>query len=139
MKGYYKVISLQIFPYDILVSINQTDKEVLKVLKNFGVSKSACAGMLNIPKGTNARYTMTDANHSIIRFKHLDDKIKMIGSVVHECFHAAHFILDRAGLKFDLDHSDEAFAYTTQYLTVEILRWLEDEVYINKVTSRKNN
>ena len=44
-----------------------------------------------------------------------------IGILVHECFHAAEFILDYVGV-VHCTESSEAFAYLLQYILNEIVK-----------------
>lgn len=72
----------------------------------------------NVPEITSDAHTFynTDFKNVMIWFK---EKYPSPCLVAHECFHAAHYILGRTGLKLT-DDSEEAYAYYLEYLIREI-------------------
>ena len=117
------IIKLIVYPFNILVSIGQSDKEIEKVLNNLGIFNGI--DELIMDETVRGRTLMLDSNQTIIRLKFNKNKNEFISLISHEIFHAATFILYKIGLEFDINKSDEAYAYLIEYLTKQIL----DEVY----------
>jgi len=116
MKNVFEIINLHIYHFDVVVSINQTDKQFSKSMKGQDMTDSD--GLFNLPKTTNARAVMLPSNLSVIRFK-IKDKIPH-GVIAHEVFHISTFIMERIGMEFIIMKSDEAYAYLINYLVDEI-------------------
>lgn len=116
MKKSFNVIPLVIYPFDVVVSINQTDKEFCKSMKGQDMTDSE--GLFNLPKTTSARCVMLPSNLTVIRFK--IDKEICHDHIAHEIFHAATFIMERIGMEFIVMKSDEAYAYLIGYLTKKV-------------------
>lgn len=117
------IVKLIIYPFDVLVSIGHTDKELQKILNNLGVFEGFDELIMN--ETTRGRTLMLDSNQTIIRLKFNKNRNEFISLISHEIFHAVTFVLYKIGLEFDINKSDEAYAYLIEYLTKQIL----DEVY----------
>lgn len=109
------IIPLEVYPFDVMVSIGQTDAELKKSLERKSVEweDKMCL------KG-NGLFYMNSQNQSIIRVRFIPVNPVDYGVLQHEIFHAVTFILDRIGMKFMLLKSDEAYAYLVGYLTEQI-------------------
>jgi hypothetical protein len=104
-----------------MVSIGQSDEQLKKSLKPYGIEWSdsmKCSGM--------GRSVMLDTNQSLIRLYNYPENNLDMGTLQHEIFHCVTFIMDRIGMKFKLMQSDEAYAYLIGYLTKEIYDRLYD-------------
>lgn len=117
------IIKLIVYPFDVLVSIGQSDKEIEKVLNNLGIFDGI--DELIMDESVRGRTLMLDSSQTIIRLKFNKNKNEFISLISHEIFHAVTFILYKIGIVFDINKSDEAYAYLIEYLTKQIL----DEVY----------
>lgn len=119
--GKYFILSLQIYPFDIMVSLDEPDDKLFKRLFNFGIDKKDCERLLIMPETTNGRCVMFANNKTVIRLKRRN-RYSMIGTISHESFHAACFILEEVGVKMEMSISDEVYAYLTGYITSEICK-----------------
>jgi len=114
------IIPLVIYPFDIMFSVGQTDAELLKSVKRYGLNKSDIEEMLNMPTTILGRTLMLlETNHTFIRLKSKPKKASEYGTLQHEIFHAIDFILRKIGISLSAD-SDEAYAYLIGYLTEKI-------------------
>jgi len=122
MKGKYFIIKLGIYPFDVMVSVDETDDVLVeRMITRFGNTKEACGGMINMPPRVIGRTSMLwPTNHTVIRLKTGGCKNELAGCIAHEVFHATTFIMRRVGMKLKLDVSDEAYAYLIGFLTKEI-------------------
>ena len=111
----FKVIPLEVYGHDVVVSIGQTDKDLYEQIKE-NISKKDF-------KKHMAKQTAIATTHKLrtggilIRFK---DDIDNPGIVAHEAFHAVVFLFKKIGISFCYE-SEEAYAYTLEYLTNQIL------------------
>jgi len=124
-KAEYFIIKLQIYPFDVMVSIEETDEILSKRLKKYGNTEEEISDLMNLKETTNARCIMLPSNQTVIRLKLQPKKYDMMGIVTHETFHATVFILTRIGMKLEQLVSCEAYAYLQQYLTEQIFRKLK--------------
>jgi len=112
----FQIISLVIYPFDVCISINQTDKELKKSMGGQDMTDSEC--LFNLPKSTIGRAVMLQSNLSIIRIK-MDKEIPH-SVIAHEIFHIVTFIMERIGMELVIMKSDEAYAYLIGHLTKEV-------------------
>lgn len=117
------IVKLKIYPFDVLVSIGQSDKELEKTLNSLGVFNDF--ENLIMSETTRGRTAVLKSNQTVIRLKFDKNKNAFISLISHEIFHAVTFILYKIGMEFDINKSDEGYAYLIEYLTKQIL----DEVY----------
>lgn len=114
------IIPLVVYPRDIMVSFGETHDEVNKHLSKYNIEldedernhfdRSVCLG----------RTILFPTNQTLIRMKRIPGTTQEFGTLAHEIFHAASFILGRMGMPLQLEVSDEAYAYLIGYLTEEI-------------------
>lgn len=118
----FEVIPLVIYPFDVCISINQSDKQLRKSMNGQDMTDSE--GLFDLPKTTSARTVMLPSNLTIIRFKvHKDIRHDHIA---HEIFHAVTFIMERIGMEFIIMKSDEAYAYLIGYITKKVYEILKN-------------
>lgn len=134
LKPYFFIIPLVIYPFDVIVSIDEDDNILLKRLLKKGIKEKDCKPFIKMSKNVVGRAFILPSNETVIRFKTLEDKSEMAGNIAHEVFHAVTFILERVGVKFDLNISDEAYAYLIGHLTTEIYKNLKYTNIIQKLT-----
>ncbi len=120
IKSKFEVIPLVIYPFDVCLSINQTDEELIKKMENQDLCGSE--PLFNLPDTCLGRCVMLPSNLTVIRLK--IEKHIPHGVIAHEIFHATTFIMDRIGTKLKLMVSDEPYAYLLNYLTDEIYNFL---------------
>lgn len=119
--GIFEVIHPHIYPFDVCISINQSDEEVLKSLENNDGDWSL---ITNLPETCVARFVMSPSNLTVIRL-FIENTIPH-NYIAHEIFHVVTFIMDRVGIKLKLMVSDEAYAYLIGYLTEQIYKVISD-------------
>lgn len=128
MKKKYKsnfIIKCDIYPFEVMVSIDQTNDQLFKALEPYGYIRKECEELWDMSETVQGKCIMTTINHTIIRLKSMPDKYLFMGNIAHEVFHAVTFIMSSIGMKFKLEVSDEAYSYLTGYLTERIYRELK--------------
>lgn len=117
------IIKCHIYPFDVMVSIGETDEQVGKHLDKH------LPDMLTEDEINSCRYTrdisrgeavMFGCGASFLRIRKLPSTPGEFGTLAHEIFHIATFIMNAVGMKLKLRVSDEAYAYLIGYLTKEI-------------------
>lgn len=114
------IVPLVIYPFDVMVSVDQTDEQLMKILRKHGEDEQSCEKLLNQPDTCPGRAVLLASNRTVIRLRRQRSKAKFAGIIAHEVFHAVTFIFDRIGITFDLDKCDEAYAYAIMYLAEKI-------------------
>jgi hypothetical protein len=106
-----------------MFSVNQTEKQLMKALVKSVPDAEQHADDL---KMTGIGRTLkTHIGAIVVMLKQLDWDAQFHGNVSHEIFHAATFILEDAGVRFEPMVSDEAYAYLIGWLTQEFYRNLK--------------
>ena len=123
--GSYFIIKLGVYPFDVMVSIDETDETILKRLIKYGITKEESGELLNLAETVRGRCVMLPSNQTVIRLKTLPKKYDMMSVISHEVFHATSFILSKIGMKMELFVSDEAYAYMIGFLTTKIYKKLK--------------
>jgi hypothetical protein len=117
----FKIIPLDVYGHDIVVSIGQSDDDLYEEIKEniskkrfdkFFANQTSIATTFKLKTGC-----------IIIRFK---DDIDNPGIVAHESFHAIVYLFKKIGIEYCYE-SEEAYAYTLEYLTNQILKIKTDE------------
>lgn len=122
MKPYISIIPLVIYPFNIVLFLDQKDFQVTKYFKDNGFDEEDYKELLyHEGKGISGMFTISESNHTFIRLQVTGvDKCRLQGNIAHEAFHATTLILERVGVVFSMEHSDEAYAYLIGYLVQEI-------------------
>lgn len=111
------IIQLQIYSIEILVSVAEKNNVLKRVMDrqkiDYGdyfereLELGRCT-LLKLKKGAGYIVVMrfrSDPSH---------------GTIAHEVFHSASFVLDLVGIKLDIDKNDEAYAYLIGFITDKI-------------------
>ena len=110
------IISLIIYPYDVMVSIGETDKELKKKLKEYAIYESK--DLYQYSSINNCAKAVCFKNgQCLIRITNKPITPIDFGNLQHEIFHVTTFIMERVGMKLKIEVSDEAYAYLIGYLT----------------------
>lgn len=124
-----KIIPLGVYPFDVMLSFNESDKQVKKALKHFNISpnNSSEENVFNMDKNKTkvGRMVMFIGKQTIIRlnfYPHLKDPLEM-SLLQHEIFHAVGFIMSEINTPLNED-THEAYAYLFQYLTEQVYKEL---------------
>ena len=113
------IISLDVYPFDIMVSVGEESAVLFKKLIKAGVSDKEVL-LAEYENIGDARYCLFEDGQSLIRIKSVPKTPKEYGHLQHEIFHCASAILWRIGMKLKIKTSDEAYAYLIQFLTERI-------------------
>ena len=118
MKNIFKVIKGTVYPFDVLISINQTDDEFYSEVGHLSDDDLESV-FLNLDETVLARSYITKNNVSIIRFMNLDKENIPHGLISHEALHITSYILKRVGIDFNFE-TEEAYAYFLNYIVDNI-------------------
>lgn len=129
MKKKNFIVPLVVYPFDIYVSIGETDgdfKNGIKRVMTKEMFKELCEDPVacNLAQYAKGRTLVLTSNQTIIRVKNTPEYPEDYGVLQHEIFHAVTFIMDRVGMKFKLLCSDESYSYLIQHVTTEIYKRL---------------
>jgi hypothetical protein len=116
----FKVIPIDVFGHDIVVSIGQTDEDLYEEIKE-NISKKKFDKKMTNQKSIATTFKLK-TGCILIRFK---DDIDNLGIVAHEAFHAIVYLFEKIGIEYAYE-SEEAYAYSLEYLTNQILKIKED-------------
>lgn len=118
------IISFEIYPFDVMVSINESRKQLEKSLKRYGInSADVDLGSKENGRSRNGRTVMFQGGQMCIRMFRPINTPEMAGALAHEIFHCVEFLMRRVNVKL-CHKSDEAFAYAIGYLTSKIYEQL---------------
>lgn len=115
LKSQHFLVKNDIYPFDILVSINETAEKVKRTLKRFQIKPEDCDFIKEFTTQKAATYRLP-ANQVVIRFKTVPNKHEFMAIVAHEALHATSFILNKVGIPFDQENSEEAYTYLMQHI-----------------------
>lgn len=115
MKSKNFIITLVVYPFDVMVSLNQTDEQLKKELEKFGCEWDDDMKIVGM-----GRAMISPTNHSLIRLRNYPVTNVDYSHLQHEIFHIVTFIMSNIGIKFSILKNDEAYAYLIQHLTKEI-------------------
>ena len=119
-KSKTAIISLEIYPFDVMISFNETNEEFVKTLGKYD-SDSGDVELVTLDKydKKRGRTVMNEQNQTILRLNFYPVSNSDYAMLVHELFHVTDFVLCRVGVKLSRK-SDEAYAYLLQYLTEKV-------------------
>ena len=129
MKKLNKIIPIGIYPFDLMLSFNETDKHVKKALKKFNItpenSTETTLWDMDKTKTKVGRMVMFIGKQTILRLNFvpkLSDPFEM-SLLQHEIFHVVGFMMSEINTPLNND-THEAYAYLVQYLTEQIYKEL---------------
>jgi hypothetical protein len=118
LKSLNFIIDLHIYQFDVMVSIGETDDELDKKLKKYGIEDEDKLLCMFESRGVG-RTVSFKGGQTLIRCKNYPRTSEDFGTLAHEIFHAVHYIMERINFQVTLDNS-EPFAHLIGYLTREI-------------------
>ena len=118
MKGTSFVIDLKPYPFQVMVSFNQTNKQFQDKLIELHVNDFTDEGFYD--PNCKARTVNLDTGATIVRFKDFKKDAFHYGLIAHEMFHVVEMTFKRIGLPHSLKYSSEAYAYQIQHLTEQV-------------------
>lgn len=124
-KQINKIIPIGIYPFDLMISFNESDKKVRKALKKYNIipekSNEKTVFEMEKIKTKNGRMVMFTGRQTIIRLNfmpRLNDPFEM-ALLQHEIFHTVGFFMSEINTPLN-DDTHEVYAYLVQYLTEKI-------------------
>lgn len=121
------IVPLVVYPFDIMISMEQSDEQFLKSCEGYGFNKSDLDGFLGMSSSCDGRCAMFPSGQTIIRFPYWYGYSKMSGIIAHEVFHAVTMILEFIGMDMKVGTSCEAYAYLTQYVIEKVYKGLYED------------
>jgi hypothetical protein len=124
-RGRTTVIDIEVYSVSVVVTTLQ-DRALLKKLRRLGcdITDDEAAGF-SMQESYAALTAQLSSGVVVIRLRDEPDTPFMVGKLAHEAFHAATFILRRAGVRF-CSQSDEAFAYAIDCLVRRSLEFFNN-------------
>lgn len=125
MKLLNKIIPISIYPFDLMVSLGETDLQFTESLNKFNIKPENCNEVelfrLNGKNTLRGRTVMFSGGQIVIR---LNFKPRLINSsqmalLQHEIFHSVGFLMSEINTPLN-ESAHEAYAYLIQYLTEKI-------------------
>ncbi len=121
----YFIIKPRIYPFDVMVSVDEPDSVLLKRLIKYGNAKEDCETLLHMEKTTKGLCLMFDSGQTVIRLKRQSKKYEMVDTISHEVFHATVIIMHKMGMNLEPSVNEEAYAYLIGFLSAEIYKKLK--------------
>ena len=128
MKSLNKTIPLRVYPFDVMISFNESGKKVRKVLGKYGIypEPECILWELDRVSTEQGRAVMFITNQIIIRlnfYPRLKNPVHM-SMLQHEIFHAVEFLMRELRSRLTRD-SSESYGYLVQYLTKKIYQLIK--------------
>ena len=116
----FKIIPIEVFCTDVLVSINQTDEQLYNCLSHRFTKEQFNLAFDDWK--SDARTVTHSDGFVIVRFRNKIKKdAETIGLIAHEAYHATYSILNKIGIKPGFE-TEEVYAYLIQFLVKEIIK-----------------
>ena len=117
------IINLQVYPFDLMISIGQTDLELGKKLDRYtGLSEKEINNVRYTSDTCQGRFCQFSNGAYLIRLRHLPRTAEDYGNLSHEICHVVLTLMDRVGMKLKIMTSCEAYAYLTAFITENIFK-----------------
>lgn len=123
-KGSNFIIPLVVYPFDVMISIGETNEDIDKRFKKYNLTAEDISLATFTSHTVQGRTVMFSSNQTLIRLRNFPKSPVDYGNLQHEIFHAVTFVMDRIGMVLKVEESDEAYAYLIGYLTREIYKRL---------------
>lgn len=126
MKAKNFIVPLVIYPFDVMVSLNENyDQFADAVTKRWGSEILEDFKKYERPTqaGLSYVYTSEMCLCCIVKMMHFKKDGNGIGTLCHEIFHTTEFVLRKCNLSLN-ESSHEAYAYLHGYLMQEIYKKL---------------
>jgi hypothetical protein len=111
------LVPYTVYPFDVMFSFGQTDKELVVDLKNNSVNTRDKS--YKYEQGEAAKYVHYTDGFTLIRLKEIPKSPEDYGHLQHEIFHAVTCLMAYVGASLN-DGSNESFAYVIGYLTERV-------------------
>ena len=115
----FKIIPIEVFCTDVLVSINQSDDQLYDCLCHRFTREQFNLAFDDWK--SDARTVTHSDGFVIVRFKNKIKKdAESIGLIAHEAYHATYSVLNKIGIQPGFE-TEEVYAYLIQFLVKEII------------------
>lgn len=116
------ILSYELYPFDVMVSVGETTERIIKRINKteYKLNEKEIAALEMNGRG---RTVLLEGGGTVLRLKSFNGDPASMGTLAHEVFHAVTCLFDKIGICISQD-SDEAAAYAIEYLTREILQRL---------------
>ena len=122
-----KLIQNEIYPFQVLVSIGESDQEFLNLLEIHEISDvSNDVVTLEKYEPGEGRTELINNCQIIIRLNFNPSSPEDLSIVPHEVLHAVGFICNELNIPFN-DDTEEVYAYLLEFYTKEIFKLIEKE------------
>jgi hypothetical protein len=111
------IINYTVYPFDLMFSFGQTDKELRAELKKINGIK--IGSDYKFEDGEDGKYVYWVNGFTLIRLRCIPKEAYHFGVLQHEIFHAITCLMDHVGMKLT-DESNESYAYLIGYATTEV-------------------
>lgn len=122
MKGRHFIVSQGTYPFDVLVSIGETDAQRLRAIKKHFPDDVLLGNEHRLE--TVADSILLDSLNGVISISDYPDTPEMKGWLAHEVWHIVDELFKKIEISLHLV-STEAFAYQISHLTCEIYKRLK--------------
>lgn len=109
--------------FSTLVCVGMSSDDILKYIRT-KTKKKLSENEVDAIKGVDGvrgRALRLEDNETLLFLKEPPSDTETIGTLAHEAFHIADFILGTIGVTYN-DSSDEMWAYLTQHVVVSVLK-----------------
>ena len=127
------IIPLVVYPFDVMVSVGQSDDQLGTVLDRFPLTENDILMCRYASDRARGRYCMFSTGGSFIRIRKLPETAGEFGTLSHEVFHVVATLLEHIGMELKVLVSDEAYAYLIGYLTEQIYKKLNKYYYLTPI------
>jgi hypothetical protein len=115
----FKIIPVEVFCTDVLVSINQSDDQLYDCLCHRFTREQFNLAFDDWK--SDARTVTHSDGFVIVRFRNkIKKNAESIGLVAHEAYHTTYSVLNRIGIQPGFE-TEEVYAYLIQFLVKEII------------------
>ena len=119
---FFAVVGYGGYPFDVLVAVGATPKQVAAKLKRLGATSWSES---DVTYGGAGNTTFSKEDHrTVVQLRRFDHSPYWHGVLAHEVAHAVCFLMERVGIKMT-DESEEAYTYAIQDITSKILKALQ--------------
>ncbi len=114
------IVDLKIYPYDIMFSFGETNKQLYKTLDKYKIPYDEQGKSVIDESDGKYRTIMFPTGQTLVRIAKKPKQPNEYAVVVHEIYHAVNNVMRNIGMTYSAD-SEEAYAYCIQYVTQEVL------------------
>lgn len=124
MKKKHCIVNCDLYKQDIVFSIAESDKELLRYLKRYVIKESSEFTHIPFKESTDGKCISFENGVILVRIKKYPKYPYDFAVIAHEIFHAVEFTMERVGMTHSVNESSEAYAYMIQFLTEHCYRRL---------------